>query len=162
MPPGAKDKGFDRLCMSCYFDWTLRVTDLNQGKDRSNKMKQVFRKSQVFLALAVIAMFVTATAFARVGKQDFILHNETGVEIHELYVSPVTTDDWEEDVLGVDTLADGDSVKITFEDREKHVHWDLKVTDSKGNSIEWHDLNLIEISELTLHYKDGKAWADIK
>jgi len=125
-------------------------------------MKQVIRKSRALLALCVIAMFVTATAFARAGKQDFVLHNETGVEIHELYVSPVTTDDWEEDVLGVDTLPDGDSVKITFNDRDKHVHWDLKVVDGKGNSIEWHDLNLIEISEVTLHYKDGKAWADVK
>ena len=123
---------------------------------------KVFSRTKVFIALSVIAMFVTATAFARVGKQDFILHNETGVEISELYVSPVTTDDWEDDVLGVDTLADGDSVKITFEDREKHVHWDLKVVDGKGNSIEWHDLNLIEISEVTLHYEKGKAWADIK
>ena len=125
-------------------------------------MKQVFRKSRALLALAVIGMFVTATAFARAGKQDFVLHNETGVEIHELYVSPVTTNDWEEDVLGRDTLPDGESVKITFEDRDKHVHWDLKVVDSKGNSIEWHDLNLIEISEVTLHYENGKAWADIK
>jgi len=125
-------------------------------------MKQVIRKSRALLALCVIAMFVTATAFARVGKQDFTVHNETGVEIHELYVSPVTTDDWEDDVLGRDTLPDGESVKITFDDRDKHVHWDLKVVDSKGNSIEWHDLNLIEISEVTLHYKDGKAWADVK
>ncbi len=123
---------------------------------------KVFSRTKVFLALGVIAMFVTATAFARVGKQDFTLHNETGVEIHELYVSPVTTDDWEEDVLGVDTLPSGESVKITFEDREKHVHWDMKVVDSKGNSIEWHDLNLIEISEVTLHYENGKAWADVK
>jgi len=125
-------------------------------------MKQVIRKSRALLALCVIAMFVTATAFARVGKQDFTVHNETGVEIHELYVSPVTTDDWEDDVLGRDTLPDGESVKITFDDRDKHVHWDLKVVDSKGNSIEWHDPNLIEISEVTLHYKDGKAWADVK
>jgi len=125
-------------------------------------MKQIFSKARIIIAVSAIAVLVAATAYARAGKQDFTLHNETGVEIHELYVSPVTTDDWEEDILGVSTLADGDSVKITFEDREKHVHWDLKVVDSKGNSIEWHDLNLIEISELTLHYKDGKAWADVK
>jgi hypothetical protein len=125
-------------------------------------MKNLVSKTKAIIALGVIAIFVTATAFARVGKQDFVLHNETGVEIHEVYVSPVTTDEWEEDVLGTDTLADGDSVKITFDDRDKHVHWDLKVVDGKGNSIEWHDLNLIEISEVTLHYKDGKAWADVK
>src|SRR5713226_2461193 len=124
-------------------------------------MKQFVLKSKGALSLAVIAMFVTATAFARTGKQDFMLHNQTGVEIHELYVSPHTTNDWEEDILGRGTLPSGESVKITFEDREKHVHWDLKVVDSKGNSIEWEDLNLVEISEVTLHYKDGKAWADI-
>jgi len=124
-------------------------------------MKNIVSKSRVILALGMLGIFLIATAYARTGKQDFILHNRTGVEIHEVYVSPHTANEWEEDVLGKDTLADGDSVKITFEDREKHAHWDLKVVDGKGNSIEWEDLNLIEISEVTLHYKDGKAWADI-
>ena len=125
-------------------------------------MKKSVLKTKAIIALSVIVTFVSANAFARAGKQDFVLHNETGVEIHGVYVSPVTADDWEEDVLGKDTLPNGDSVKITFDDRDKHAHWDLKVIDGKGNSIEWHDLNLIEISELTLHYKDGKAWADVK
>jgi hypothetical protein len=125
-------------------------------------MKQAISRTRIFIALGVLAMFVTATTLARQGKQDFVLHNETGVEIHELYVSPTTTDDWEEDVLGVDTLPAGDSVKITFEDREHRAKWDLKVVDGKGNSIEWESLNLVEISDVTLHYKDGKAWAEIK
>ena len=125
-------------------------------------MKNLIPKTKAIIALGVIVMFVTAAAFARTGKQDFVLHNGTGVEIHEVYVSPVTADDWEENVLGKDTLPNGDSVKITFDDRDKHSHWDLKVVDGKGNSIEWHDLNLVEIAEVTLHYKDGKAWADVK
>lgn len=112
--------------------------------------------------MGVIAMFLTATAFARVGKQDFVLHNATGVEVHELYVSPHDVNEWQEDVLGKDTLADGESVKITFEDREKTAKWDLKVVDGKGNSIEWENLDLTKIEEVTLHYKDGKAWADVK
>ena len=127
-------------------------------------MKRIIFKSKLAIALGVIAIFVTATAFARAGKQDFLLHNQTGVEIHSLYVSPHSADDWEEDILGKDTLAAGDSLKITFEDRDKHVHWDLKVTDKDGNSLEWYDLNLIEIEEVTLHWdaKAGKGWADIK
>ena len=124
-------------------------------------MNNIVLKSRVIHALGVLGIVLVETAYARAGKQDFILHNRTGVEIHEVYVSPHTANEWEEDVLGKDTLADGDSVKITFEDREKHAHWDLKVVDGKGNSIEWEDLNLVEISEVTLHYKDGKAWADI-
>ena len=123
---------------------------------------KVLSKTKVFLALGIIGMFVTTAASARAGQQDFVLHNETGVEIYEVYVSPVTAGDWEEDILGKKTLPEGDSVKITFDDRDKHSHWDLKVVDGKGNSIEWHDLNLIEISEVTLHYKEGKAWADVK
>jgi hypothetical protein len=126
-------------------------------------MKQMILKSKVALTLAVIALFVTASAFARTGKQDFMLHNQTGVEINSLYVSPHSSDDWEEDILGQDTLANGESIKITFDDREKHQHWDLKVTDKDGNSLEWEDLNLVEISEVTLHWdaKKGKGWADI-
>jgi hypothetical protein len=135
---------------------------LRQNITREKSMKNLVSKSRIILGLSVLAMFVTATAFARVGKQDFLLHNETGVEIHELYVSPTSADDWQEDVLGVDTLPDGESVKVTFDDREKHSKWDLKVVDAKGNSIEWNGLNLIEISDVTLHYKDGKAWADVK
>jgi hypothetical protein len=127
-------------------------------------MKRFVLRSKIALTLGVIALFVTASALARTGKQDFMLHNQTGVEIHSLYVSPHSADDWEEDVLGQDTLASGDSLKITFDDRDKHVHWDLKVTDKDGNSLEWYDLNLIEISEVTLHWDadKGKGWADIK
>ena len=127
-------------------------------------MKNLFLRSQVLLSLAVIALFITASGFARAGKQDFILHNQTGVEINSLFVSPHDSNDWEQDILGQDTLASGDSVKVVFEDREKKVRWDLKITDKDGNSLEWENLNLVEISELTLHWdaKQGKGWADVK
>jgi hypothetical protein len=104
---------------------------------------------------------VTPAAFAQ-GKQDFTLVNKTGVEINELFVSPHSADDWEEDILGQDTLPNGDSVNITFSPKERAKLWDLKVTDSKGNSIEWENLNLLEISKVTLHYQNGKAWADLE
>ncbi|MFN2578447.1 MAG: hypothetical protein ABR607_12235 [Pyrinomonadaceae bacterium] len=127
-------------------------------------MKRVATKVKIALALAALASLMTASALARTGKQDFTLHNQTGVEIHSLYVSPHSTDDWEEDILGKDTLDSGESLKITFDDRDKHVHWDLKVTDKDGNALEWYDLNLVEIDEVTLHWdaQKGKGWADIK
>ena len=88
--------------------------------------------------------------------------NQTGVEIHELYVSPHSADDWEEDILGRDTLPSGDSVDITFSPKERAKLWDLKVVDSKGNSIEWENLNLLEINKVTLFYKDGKGTAQVE
>jgi hypothetical protein len=127
-------------------------------------MKHFTAIMKIALPLAVVASLVSASAFARAGKQDFVLHNQTGVEIHSVYVSPHSADDWQEDVLGRETLPNGESVKITFDDRDKHAKWDLKVTDKDGNALEWYDLNLVEIEELTIHW-DGskkKGWADIK
>ena len=94
------------------------------------------------------------------GAQDFTLDNETGVEIHKVYISPHDSNDWEEDILGKDTLPSGQSVDIKFSPKEQAAMWDLRVEDSQGNAIEWENLNLLKISKVTLHYKDGKATAD--
>src|SRR2546423_4106545 len=101
----------------------------------------------------------TASNAQQGAAQDFTLVNETGVEIHKVYISPHDSDDWEEDILGRDTLPSGESVDIKFHRSEKAAKWDLRVEDSKGNAIEWENLNLLEISKVTLHYKDGKATA---
>jgi hypothetical protein len=113
------------------------------------------------LALCVAAMSTASIAFAQ-GKQDFTLHNKTGVEIHELYVAPHESDNWEEDVLGRDTLPDGETVEITFARKEKAKLWDIKIVDGEENSVEWESLNLLEISEVTLHKKGDKVWATVK
>ena len=99
---------------------------------------------------------------AQQGKQDFTLVNQTGVEINALYVAPHDSDDWEEDILGRDTLPNSQRVDITFKRGEKAAMWDLRIEDDKGASIEWENLNLLEISKVTLHLKDGKATAEIE
>lgn len=119
------------------------------------------RRVKALIVFCAIVALLCPAAFAQ-GKQDFTLVNLTGVEIHELYVSPHSTNDWEEDVLGQDTLPSGESVNITFSPKERAKLWDLKVVDGKGNSIEWTSLNLLEIEKVTLHYKNGKAWADLE
>lgn len=118
----------------------------------------LFRKLGFFIAcLGLFAVGARADA-----KQDFTLHNETGVEIQSLYVSPADSDDWEEDVLGQDTLEQGQSVHIRFSRQEKADFWDIKVTDKDGNSLEWHKLKLSEISDVTLYYKDGDGTAKVE
>ena len=96
------------------------------------------------------------------GKQDFTLVNKTGVEIDKVFISPHTSNDWEEDILGRDTLPDGESVDIKFHRNEKAPIWDLRIEDKQGNSIEWENLNLLEIAKITLHYDKatGKATAE--
>jgi hypothetical protein len=94
--------------------------------------------------------------------QDFTLVNETGVEIDKVFISPHDKDDWEEDVLGQDTLPSGQSVDIKFHRDETAAEWDLRIEDKGGHSIEWENLNLLKISKVTLHYKDGKGTAEVE
>jgi len=96
--------------------------------------------------------------------QDFTLVNETGVEIDKVFISPHDKDDWEEDILGKDTLPTGQSVDIKFHRDETAAEWDLRVEDKGGNAIEWENLNLLKISKATLHYDQGtkKATAEVE
>ena len=96
------------------------------------------------------------------GAQDFTLVNATGVEINAVHISPHSANDWEEDILGQDTLPDGQRVDIHFKRGEKAAMWDLRIEDKAGTPIEWENLNLLEISKLTLHYANHKATAEIE
>lgn len=96
------------------------------------------------------------------GAQDFTLVNQTGVEIDKLYIGPHDEDEWGEDILGQDTLPSGQTLDIKFSRTEKAAMWDLKIEDKQGNSIEWENLNLLEINKITLFYKDGKGTAQVE
>jgi hypothetical protein len=118
------------------------------------------RTTLSLLTFCASALFLAPMAVA--GEQDFTLVNKTGIEIHKLHIAPHSSDSWGEDILGKDTLDDGETLKITFSRTEKAAHWDLSITDEKGNAVTWENLNLLEISKVTLHYKDGKATAEIE
>jgi hypothetical protein len=111
---------------------------------------------------AISASAVTPSESMLTGDQDFVLYNNTNVEIYALYVTPHNADDWGDDILGVDTLPPGESVEITFSRKEKAKYWDLRVEDEEGNFIEWGSLNLMKISTVKLYYKNGKASAVVQ
>ena len=127
-------------------------------------MATVRRDSARMNRSVLIALFLLLATAGAVfaGKQDFTLVNQTGFDIHEVYLSPHGGDDWEEDVMGKGILADGQSVAIKFARTDKTKDWDLKVVDKDGRAIVWEKLNFLEISKVTLHYKDGKAAADVE
>lgn len=116
-------------------------------------------KGLIKFAAPGLALAALSTA-AWAGKQDFTLTNDTGYDIAEVYVSPVNTDDWEEDVMGRDILEDGNNVTITFSARDKVCKYDLKVVWTDGDEATWDNFDLCTISEITLHWDDGRAWAD--
>ena len=119
-----------------------------------------FLARMLFAAAVFFAIALVPAAMA--GDQDFTVLNKTGIEIHDLYVTPHDSDDWEDDILGEDTLVNGAEVDIKFSRKEKAKSWDLKVVDVDGNEVTWENLDLLEISKVTLHYKKDKAWADVE
>jgi hypothetical protein len=105
----------------------------------------------------------TGQAWAE-GKQNFRLKNRTGYVIEEVYVSPSNSDEWEEDVMGRDVLADGDNVDIAFNRHEHSCIWDVKVVFEDEVSAEWEGFNLCEVSTVAIFYdrKKDETWAEYK
>lgn len=112
--------------------------------------------------LLAVALALVLAAPVLAGDQDFTLVNSTGILIDKVFVSPHDVDDWGDDILGRDILADGESVEIRFHRDENATHWDLKVVDKEGTTIEWEDLELPKINKITLDYDDKKPSATVE
>lgn len=104
----------------------------------------------------------TSPAASTETGKGFTLVNSTGVDIHALYIAPSDSKDWQDDVLGRDTLPDGERTEITFTRGEKAATWDMRIENDKGGYVEWHDLKLLELKRVTLFYKNGEPTADIE
>ncbi|HXC28258.1 MAG TPA: argininosuccinate lyase [Stellaceae bacterium] len=109
---------------------------------------------KAFFAAAFAAVLaLTAPSFAQDAKQDFNMVNKTGYELKALYVSPSKSDDWGDDILGQDVLADGQVVNVHFSPKVHTCKWDLKVTYSDDNSSAvWSDIDLCNVEKITIHY----------
>lgn len=110
----------------------------------------------VGIGLAVVIIMVASKASA--GTQDFTLVNETGVAIHNLFISESAKDDWEEDVLGEDVLENGESVTITFSGK-KACLWDMMVKDEDGEAMYWRKIDLCKVEKVVLHCNKKECWA---
>jgi hypothetical protein len=116
------------------------------------------RNALLVVVAAVGLALVMPVSHASAGTQDFVLVNETGAAIHNLYVSETSKDDWEEDVLGEDVLEDGESVNISFSGK-KACMWDLMVKDENGEGLYWRKINLCEVSKVVLKCNKKECWA---
>lgn len=98
-------------------------------------------KHLILAAVAACAFALLTPTLASAAPQDFNLTNSTGYEIKSVYISAHSSNDWEEDVMGSDVLANGGSVEIHFPGgRGETCDWDLKVVYSVDDSTaEWTD-----------------------
>ena len=120
------------------------------------KSPQTIKLVTAFGAFALFA--ILAPLAAAQGKQDFTLYNRTGMAITEMYVSPASADEWGDDILGIDTLANGDDTTIQFSYRERVAFWDIKLIDENGKEHMRYKFNLLNISEITVTKQRDGSW----
>ena len=94
---------------------------------------------------------VTTEAAAGATKLDFKILNKTGHTVVSFNVSPTTDEEWGEDILGKDTLSNGESADITFDRTSSECKWDLKATYDDNDTTEMKAVDLCTVAEVTLN-----------
>ncbi|MGN0941812.1 MAG: hypothetical protein ACI4OA_08920 [Selenomonadaceae bacterium] len=115
-------------------------------------MKSIKSLKVMFLT-ALFVMAMSAVAFA--GPQDFVLVNNTGFPIYTINISPASTDQWQEDILGSQILGNGEALQVNFNAGNTQM-WDINAVFEDGSSISWYDIDLLSTYQVTLN-NDGTA-----
>ncbi|GAB0057815.1 hypothetical protein SIID45300_02147 [Candidatus Magnetaquicoccaceae bacterium FCR-1] len=117
-----------------------------------------FLAASVFLSAQLMVGSLSAGP-----NQDFTLVNKTGYVIDKVFVSPAHSDDWENDVLGRETMDDGEEVPIHFSRGIKTCSWDLKVVYEVDNSSAvWHDIDLCSVSKISIFWNQSSGQTTAK
>jgi hypothetical protein len=118
-------------------------------------MNVLTRLRPVAATLAAVSLFAVLGAQSVFADQrDFTLINNTSIPLNNVYVSPADTKNWEEDILGRDTLPSGESVAISFPKAVDGVcAYDIKVLGPLGESGFLYGVDLC--STTTVTFSDG-------
>ena len=78
---------------------------------------------------------------AHSGERHVVLTNNTRERIIEIYVSDDGTDNWREDLLGLEFLLPGSSVSIDVDVRNGNCRVDIKTVLTNGSSLVYRGVN---------------------
>lgn len=98
----------------------------------------------VFLALMLVLGLSSAAS-----AQDIVVANATGFTIQQLGLIDSSASGDAQDLLGNDTLANGEALQISISGSPKG--WELIATDGQGGQVNWQNLDLTGVSKITLH-----------
>lgn len=77
------------------------------------------------------------------------IENQTGESLTHFYASVTSTDEWEEDILGADTIEDGETFNIDIDDGSGSCRYDFKAVFDDGTELVKNDINVCKISTYT-------------
>lgn len=97
----------------------------------------------------VLTLCLAVAAFAA-REQSFIFSNDSQYTVDELYVCPAASDDWQEDILGRDTAAPGDSYTIYYSRNDQSRLWAILVVFKSGKQLRKEDVELAHVREVSV------------
>jgi hypothetical protein len=97
--------------------------------------RHLLRHGVIGLGAALSCSLVGMSAAQANDPVTFTLINSTSRVLEEFYASPPSTNDWEEDILGVDVLNPGESVEITIDDGRSDCLYDFKGVLGPGDGV---------------------------
>jgi hypothetical protein len=106
-------------------------------------MHKAIQATLAILAAGAVALSFATAAIADANKKVKIV-NETRHAMVQFHASRVGTNDWEEDILGQDTLSVGGSVTVNF-DTDDYCLYDFLGVFDDGDKVEKHRINVCEI-----------------
>ena len=101
---------------------------------------------RLFAVTAALAL-IAAPALAE--DLQFVLINNSSVNLHQLYVSETASDAWGEDILGQDILEAGMQATVTITDGLSVCDYDLRFVAEDGSEATGTQ-NLCELGTFTL------------
>lgn len=109
---------------------------------------------KTFARRAILAATLSAVALGTMGFQSndgqdrrVRIINATGVTMTHFYASNSGENDWQEDILGADVLANGASVRINIDDGSGACIYDFRARFADGDVLERYRINVCQISE---------------
>lgn len=106
----------------------------------------MFKKS---LILGIV-LFAGLTVGAFALNEVIHVHNLSGYELSSMYITPIQSSQWGEDLLAGQPLPDGDTTDVGFTIVKNYWVWDMRATDMQGDTVVWRNLNIQGIKDIYL------------
>jgi hypothetical protein len=100
-------------------------------------------------AAALFSMLLAAGSTAQAANRHVDIVNKTGKTLTHFYASGTGTSDWEDDILGRDTIDDGDTFDINIDDGSGACRYDFKAVFEGGGELIKNNINVCQISTFT-------------
>ena len=84
----------------------------------------------------------------------FTLNNESSGAVSEIYVSPLESNSWEEDILGQDVLESGQTATITITGADGQCAWDVRLVYDDGSVTDERNIDLCNLANGTYDVTD--------